>query len=177
LGYETPGRATAPSPTSHVPNLTPGCCEPGWSGKLKRVWFLDATNSPDLIRNLRPHAQRGVDFSVAWVGEGWRPLVVECHNRLTAAFPDYELLAIKQKYGVLEFQAFPKPRASAEQSGSSDEYLSLLAITDEIRDRSERVCEWCGAAGRLRESRTLELTLCDVCDDTFPDPPEIAQVR
>jgi hypothetical protein len=28
-----------------------------------------------------------------------------------------------------------------------------------------------GSAGRLREWRTRELTLCDACDRRFPDPP------
>jgi hypothetical protein len=41
----------------------------------------------------------------AEVGEGWRPLVEECHARLQAAFPDYELLAVKQKWGALELHA------------------------------------------------------------------------
>ena len=134
--------------------------------------MLDSRNSPELIDKLRPHARAGVDFSRASVGEGWRPLVVECHERLSASFPDYELLAIKQKYGALEYQAFPRPRVATGRSFSRDEDSALMAITDEIRDRSERVCEWCGAAGELRESRHLQLTLCNLCDDKFPDPPE-----
>jgi hypothetical protein len=55
-----------------------------------RVWALNPANSRDLIDRLRPH---GRDRN-AEVGEGWRPLVMECHERLAAAFPDYELLAI-----------------------------------------------------------------------------------
>jgi hypothetical protein len=54
-----------------------------------RVWALDPVNSCDLIGRLRRHG-RDRNFEVAWVGEGWRPLVEECHERLEAAFPDYE---------------------------------------------------------------------------------------
>jgi hypothetical protein len=44
-------------------------------------------------------------------------------------------------------------------------------ITSDIRKRSEHICEWCGAAGDHRESRKIELTLCDACNERFADPP------
>jgi hypothetical protein len=134
------------------------------------VWTLDRANSGDLIARLRPHARR-FTFQAADVGEGWRPLVEECHERLQAAFPDYELLAVKQKYGGLEYQAFPRPHAQAGKQWTAQEYADLQAITGEIRRRSERTCEWCGSAGTHRESRKLKLTLCDACHQRFPDPP------
>ncbi|NEB69473.1 hypothetical protein G3I39_20815, partial [Streptomyces fulvissimus] len=40
------------------------------------------------------------------IGPGWRRLVLDCHRRIAAEFPAYELLAVKQKYGRLSFQAF-----------------------------------------------------------------------
>jgi hypothetical protein len=46
----------------------------------------------------------------------------------------------------------------------------LQKITSDIRKRSERICEWCGAAGNHREPRKIELTLCDACNERFPDP-------
>ena len=134
------------------------------------MWELDSANSRDLIDRLRPHARR---FSLerAEVGEGWRSLVEECHERLQAAFPDYELLAVKQKWGALEFQAFPRQGAPGQKAWTLQEHAHLQKITDDIRKRSEHVCEWCGSAGYRRESRKIELTLCDACDERFPDPP------
>ena len=85
-------------------------CHPG------HVWTLDQANSGDLIARLRPHAHR-FTLRAADVGEGWRPLVEECHERLQSAFPDYELLAVKQKYGALDYQAFPRPWAQAASTG------------------------------------------------------------
>jgi hypothetical protein len=102
------------------------------------MWALDPVNSPDLIGQLRPHG-RTADFEVAWVGEGWRPLVQECHDRLVAAFPEYELLAVKQKYGVLEYQAFPRRWVKDHRQWSAEEQADLDAITSEIRQRSETV--------------------------------------
>jgi hypothetical protein len=68
------------------------------------VWELDPANGRDLIDRPRPHARR-FTLKTAQVGEGWRPLVEECHERPQAAFPDYELLAVKQTYRALECQA------------------------------------------------------------------------
>jgi hypothetical protein len=151
-------------PQAHVP--WPTRC-----GILGRVWALDPANSPDLIERLRPHG-RDRDFEVAWVGEGWRSLVDECHAQIVAVFPDYELLNVKQNYGVLVYQAFPRRWADGQQLWTAQEQRVLGSITSEIQNRSEHVCEWCGGAGRLREWRSLELlTLCDPCDHRFPDPP------
>jgi hypothetical protein len=110
-------------------------------------------------------------LDVVWVGEGWRSLVEDCHERLIAAFPDYELHAIKQKYGVLAYQAFPCRRVGDTRQWSDEEAAELAAITEEFRTRSEAVCEWCGASARRRGRRTIELTLCDDCDARISDPP------
>jgi hypothetical protein len=48
---------------------------------------------------------------------------------LQAAFPDYELLAVKQKYGALEFQAFPRQGASGEKAWTAQENADLKRIT------------------------------------------------
>jgi len=134
------------------------------------VWCLDPVNSSELINRLRPHGRNG-DFDVAWVGEGWRPLVEACHNRLVTVFPQYELLAIKQKYGELSYQAFPRRWVQGQAQWTADEARELDAITDAFEARSRTVCEWCGAIAKLREWRTTILTLCDDCEARFPDPP------
>lgn len=135
------------------------------------MWRLDRSNSGDLIDRLRPHA-RHPDWDTAEVGEGWRQLVEECHERLSAALPNYELLAIKQKEGILAYQAFPRPWDKGEDRWSEQEWHDLGVITSDIQERSESMCEWCGSPGRLREWRSWLLTLCDACDSRFPDPPE-----
>jgi hypothetical protein len=121
------------------------------------MWKLDPERDRDLIEQLRARA-RYPDILRVDVGRGWRDLVQECHERLSEDFPGYTLLAVKQKYGVLAFQA-------SHQRGGVDD------LTDDFADRSEEVCEWCGAPGELRGWRRWELTLCDACDARFPDPP------
>ena len=129
------------------------------------VWTLDPSNSGDLIAHLRPHAL-AEDFQVAWVGEGWRALVHGCHRELSATFPAYGFYAIKQKFGLLEYQA--RARRGPETEA---EWKQVQAITDAYRARSASVCEWCGGTGKTREQRDLILTLCDTCDGAFSDPP------
>jgi hypothetical protein len=134
------------------------------------MWRLDRSNSGDLIEMLRPHA-RDPDWDTAHVGEGWRPLVEECHERLAAVLPDYELLAIKQKEGILAYQAFPRPWREGRHSWTRQESRDLGMITSDAHIRSESTCEWCGSPASLREWRSHVLTLCEACDSRFPDPP------
>ncbi len=108
---------------------------------------------------------------MAWVGEGWRTLVEQCQADLEADSPDYELLNVKQKYGALCFQAFPRPWSAKVKTFTAAESAALDAITDAYGERSQRVCEWCGAAGALRDERQYRVTLCEACQARITDPP------
>ncbi|SDG17974.1 hypothetical protein [Streptomyces griseoaurantiacus] len=101
--------------------------------------------------------------SILDVGPGWRALVLRCHEAVVAVFPEYELLAVKQKWAVLSFQAFPRPWKRGG-NWTSDEAVRLDALVAGFTAASERLCERCGNAGSLRETRRIELTLCDVCE-------------
>ena len=90
---------------------------------------------------------------------------------LTITYAD-SLLDIKQKEGLLAYQAFPRPWVRGERRWTTEETTTLDVITDTFRELSETVCEWCGGAGRWRSSRKLVLTLCDECDARFSDPPD-----
>jgi hypothetical protein len=61
----------------------------------------------ELRSALAAHAPRVRDFEL-FVGDGWRDLVLACHRDVVAEFPQYELLAVKEKFGALAFQAFPR---------------------------------------------------------------------
>lgn len=82
------------------------------------------------------------------VGAGWAALIEECYN----ALPDGSTIhQVKEKYGGLRFYCEPCPPMIAE-----------------IEDRSETVCEDCGAQGEPRRTpRGAEYgwirTLCDGC--------------
>jgi hypothetical protein len=49
----------------------------------------------------------------------------------------------KQKYGALEFQAFPRQRAPGQKAWTAQENADPHKMTSDIRKRSERICEWC----------------------------------
>ncbi|MBQ0846817.1 hypothetical protein J8N05_01100 [Streptomyces sp. BH-SS-21] len=72
-------------------------------------------------------------------------------------------MAVKQKWAVLAFQAFPRLRKRGG-NWTSEEMDRLDALVAEFTAASEHVCERCGAAGTLRETRRIELTLCDACE-------------
>jgi hypothetical protein len=69
LGILGPDHDTTNSRRANDPCLTP---------ILEPVWELDPANSRDLIDRLRPHARR-FTLKTVYVGQGWRPLVEECH--------------------------------------------------------------------------------------------------
>jgi hypothetical protein len=89
--------------------------------------------------------------------------VLRCHEAVVAEFPEYELVAVKQKWAALAFQAFPRPWKPGG-AWTSDEAERLGTLVGEFEAASEHICERCGSAGTLRETRPIELTLCDACE-------------
>jgi hypothetical protein len=118
------------------------------------------SDRPDLLATLRTHA-RHKDLEL-WVGDGWLPLVRECHEAVVAEFPSYELLAVKQKYAELAFQAFPHPWHGPD-SWTDDEHERLDDIVESFRERSAETCERCGGQGQARKVDRLYLTVCGAC--------------
>src|SRR5690349_572980 len=109
------------------------------------------TSDANLLAALRRHA-RVQDFQL-YVGHGWLDLVRECHNRLAERFPDYELLAIKEKYGELAYQAFPHPWKQGGGAWTETEYDFVEEVTGRAQAASTAVCERCGRPGTTRLDR------------------------
>ena len=127
-------------------------------------------SDPELLAELRRHARTEDDFEM-YVGSGWLPLVRECHTRLRERFPDYELLAIKEKYGELAYQAFPHPWRQGGAAWTKAEHDFAEEVTEQARLVSTTVCERCGRVGTTRFDRRHVLTLCDAHHDELTDPP------
>lgn len=78
------------------------------------------------------------------------------------------LLAVKQKWGTLAFQALPRPWKPGGK-WTYAERARLDAVTEAFADRSEDICERCGGDGSLRESRRVHVVLCDRCESLVPE--------
>lgn len=85
------------------------------------------------------------------VGKGWHPLVDEAAEKLNGigvkVFSHYE------KYGTLQFDVEPVS-------------MEAIAVLNEIEDRSQHICEMCGAAGPEVSGDVLHgyvKTLCPAC--------------
>jgi hypothetical protein len=115
---------------------------------------------PDVVAALRTHAR--VKDLVLYVGDGWLPLVSDCHKAVMTAFPNYELLAVKQRFGELAFQACPVPWRGPD-TWTEDERRRLDDIVEQFREQSRSVCEECGRGGEDRSIHGYELVLCDEC--------------
>ena len=78
------------------------------------------------------------------VGGGWSKLINEFYRRKSEGCIVSD---VKEKYGTLRIY----------QSGAEED----LDLELEIMKRSSKVCEKCGAKGKLRDDLSWILTLCD----------------
>lgn len=92
-------------------------------------------------------------------GPGWSPILEEMHRALAEIDPDYALLQVKEKFGVLRIHAAFSPETTER----------CHAVIRSAEARTSSVCECCGASGRLRDQRRRKLTLCDECDAREPE--------
>lgn len=88
-----------------------------------------------------------------WIdcGPGWYPLIVEADQRIAQIDPDYAVFQIKEKFGSLRYY-------HDLTQGDTD---AAFRIENEVCQRSQTICEECGAPGRLRGGGWIQ-TLCDV---------------
>lgn len=85
------------------------------------------------------------------VGKGWHPLVDEAAERLNGI--GVKVLSHFEKYGTLQFNVEPEP-------------VEATIILGEIEDRSQHICEMCGADGpEISEDmfHGYAKTLCSAC--------------
>lgn len=99
------------------------------------------------------------------VGDGWKPIVQEVHDKLLALDPEYRIVQVKEKFGGLRFYFMPA-------SPDSEAYKEMRDIVDEAEARSYSVCEECGNFGECGNSResggsSWLRTLCDTCRQTW----------
>lgn len=92
------------------------------------------------------------------VGPGWYTLIIETDAQLAAVDPDYVVLQVKEKFGVLRYYCQPSGDSPALEVCDA-----LDAITDEAERRSATMCERCGQSGKLSDFAGRLKTLCDTC--------------
>ncbi len=85
----------------------------------------------------------------AGCGDGWLPMIEELIQKLIAAGWDKDCTQIKEKFGGLRFYI----------GAGTSEIHNLCA---EYEDRSFKVCEACGAPGKVVGTDWIA-TLCDGC--------------
>ncbi|MET4922162.1 hypothetical protein P3L51_07310 [Streptomyces sp. PSRA5] len=98
------------------------------------------------------------------VGPGWRGSVCACHRAVVAEFAGYEPLAGKQKYASPAFQAFSRPWKRGGKRTAA-EYARLGAPIEVFERR--------GAGGAPRESRRIQLVLCDPCASSVAEDGDV----
>jgi hypothetical protein len=103
---------------------------------------------PQHIQQLRDDL--GLSCLMAF-GPGWATLVRQAVMAMRALDPSLEIEGVESKYGALRISLAGPLRLEIEDLGSQAE------------EQSQRICEACGAPGRLREDRPWVATLCDRC--------------
>jgi hypothetical protein len=94
------------------------------------------------------------------IGSGWVDLVVALDQRLAEIDPDYTVLQVKEKFGLLRYYV-----QTSEDYVCTGDFMTdpFWALVREAEDASGRICEDCGTEGRQRKGGWI-ITLCDACE-------------
>jgi hypothetical protein len=104
------------------------------------------------------------------VGDGWKPLVLELHERLVERWPNYEIDQIKEKFGGLRFYADPCLETPdfpddvqgiiAHNAWYEEHVGTFQALISEYEWKSETICEVCGQPGKNGDENFWWSTRC-----------------
>ena len=75
------------------------------------------------------------------VDEGWYQLVIDCDKELTAIDPNYIVIQIKEKFGVLRYYFEPSDAYDGEA------FSKMNAIVQKYEELSAKTCEASGEPG------------------------------
>ena len=114
----------------------------------------------DAVRRKERIMNPNVRAAYSSVYVGWWPILDEYIPRMLELDPDCEFI-VKEKYGTLRLRPY--------KITNGHPWKEFYAIGDEAELASEKVCEFCGAAGKLRQDRFWWKTLCDRCAGMDPD--------
>ncbi|WP_141579184.1 TraR/DksA family transcriptional regulator [Actinomadura sp. WMMA1423] len=105
-------------------------------------------------------ADRQIPEYLNYVGPGWRDILLRTHAELVAVLPNYQVVQVKEKYGMLDVNlgGFVDPVTGA--LGLSRELgTRVSAILTAAREESLRTCEVCGEPGTETGQAWIK-TLC-----------------
>jgi hypothetical protein len=96
-----------------------------------------------------------------WISHdaGWYPIVTSLDIRLAAIDSHYTVHQVKEKFGTLRYYAKPSGEANPAQ------WESFKGPIQDAERASAKICELCGAPGRLCQRIYQLKTLCSACAD------------
>lgn len=80
------------------------------------------------------------------VDEGWYQIIVDCDDELSTLDPDYKVIQIKQKFGVLRYYFQPSKPADKDLTNA------MHAVVRKYFLESSKTCEATGKPGILMRS-------------------------
>ena len=104
-----------------------------------------------------------IDSWASLVGDGWKNLILETHEKLVHLDPDYTILQIKEKFGTLRYYFL--------FSNGLDQ-ITVRIMNDVValaEDRSGFICEQCGRRAKLRCKNLWYFTACFECVPFNPE--------
>jgi hypothetical protein len=99
-----------------------------------------------------------IKYHAKHVGDGWKPIVTELHNKLIKLVPEYKILQVKEKFGQLRYYT----------SGLSDMCDDIVSVAYRMCDLT---CEKCGSMTHVKRGTSIikprwMKTYCDICHHT-----------
>lgn len=93
------------------------------------------------------------------VGPGWQTIISDLHTSLSSLLPNYKVVQIKEKFGVLRYYF------SSGSGASPDSIKAAYELVSNAEKKSTHTCENCGSTDDDVTTRGdgWIRTLCDSC--------------
>lgn len=118
----------------------------------KCIW--DDAEFGDLLSRWDPTIEE--KYRVIDCGYGWGDIIRRCHAELLAMDPEYVIVQIKEKFGMLRYYFTP----------SKHEYFAPMEeVSFRYEKESVHICEVCGKDGALRRNKGIGAHARTVCED------------
>jgi len=121
-------------------------------------WTKDGFQSKFFPNKKHKNQINNLEMICAMPEKGWQDIVLNLNKKLTILDDEYEIIQIKEKFGILRFYYKTDTKYTSVKN-------AMMKYVSEAELSSGSVCEKCGDPGVLIKEEFWRKTLCQLCVD------------
>lgn len=119
-------------------------------------WTKENFQSKFFLDKKHQNQIKNLEMICSMPEKGWQDIVLNLNKKLVMLDPEYKIIQIKEKFGILRFYYETNSKYISSRQ-------AMMRYVSDAELASGYVCEKCGDPGNLVKEQYWRKTLCQLC--------------